>query len=272
MRRIDPLFALILIGGVIFAVVSWLAPPAPDDRHIVVDRQALIEFVQFRTRSFDPEKAAQILDAMDPAAYAQLRSDFIDEEILYREARSLQLDQSDYVIRLRMVQKLEFLNESLLSPANPSAEDLTQFYNDHQDVFTDAARISFVHMFRAGDGISLPPSLTPQNTAEFSDLFPHQLSYADRPRDLIEAHFGTAMTDRLFAPATPLDQWVGPLRSPHGLHFVMISARHPQRLIPQSELGARLLDAWRTEDRKRRVAALMTELRAAYKIDFQDKQ
>jgi hypothetical protein len=52
----------------------------------------------------------------------------------------------------------------------------------------------------------------------------------------------------------------------------MISARHPQRLIPQSELGARLLDAWRTEDRKRRVAELMTELRAAYKIDFQDKQ
>lgn len=270
MRRLDPLVTLILIGGLVFAVMSGLVPPEPDDREIIVDRQALIEFVQFRTRSFNASKAEEILDAMDPAAYAQLRADYVDEEILYREAQSLQLDRSDYVIRLRMVQKLEFLNESLLPQRAPNAEDLTQFYNDNQAAFTDTARISFVHMFRAQGEITLPEGLTPQNTAAFSDLFPYQLSYADRPRDLIEAHFGADMTDKLFAASTPLDQWIGPMRSRHGVHFVMITARHPQRLIPQAELGDRLREAWQTEDRKQRLAALMVELRAAYKIDFQD--
>ncbi len=270
MRRFDPLVTLILVGGVVFAALTWLVPPEPDTRKIIVDRQTLIEFVQFRTRSFDTKKAEEILDAMDPVAYEQLRTDYVDEEILYREAQSLQLDRSDYVIRLRMVQKLEFLNESLLPQMTPSTEDLTQFYNDNQAAFTDTARISFVHMFRAQDEIALPEDLTPQNTATFSDLFPYQLSYADRPRDLIEAHFGAAMADRLFSSSTPLNQWVGPLRSPHGLHFAMVTARHPQRLIPQAEIGARLLEAWQADDRKQRLAALMAELRAAYKIDFQD--
>ena len=272
MPRLDPLFTLIIIGGVIFAAVSWLAPPEPDQRKIIVDRAALVEFVQFRSRNFDTAKAEQVLDSMDAADYEQLRASFIDEEILFREAQQLELDQSDYVIRRRMVQKLEFLNESLLPKQAPTAADLKQFYDANSDRFTEVARMSFVHIFRVGDAITLPEGLTPQKIAEFSDLFPYQLSYADRPRDLIEAHFGAAMTAQLFDLSTPLDQWVGPLRSSHGSHFVMITARHPQRLVPMSELGTRLVEAWQVDNRKAQVAALMAELRAAYDIDYRDRR
>lgn len=271
MLRLDPLFLLLLVGGLVFAGLSWLSPPEPATNQIIVDRARLIEFVQYRTRAFDARAAEDIINEMSQAEYEQLRDDYIHEEILFREAAQIGLDESDYVIRRRMVQKMEFLSESLLSAAPPSAEELQTYYDQNQVQFRQSARISFVHYFKAqSDTTTLPANIKLENVGSLSDLFPYQLAYADRPRELIEAHFGLPMADVLFATDTPLETWVGPLRSPHGAHFVFISARQEAYTPQISDLGDALTHAWRQDQRRVVMAQFLEDLRARYDIELRD--
>src|SRR5215510_5405668 len=53
--------------------------------------------------------------------------DFVDDEVLYREALRLGLDQDDEIIRRRLIQKLEFLQRDLTVPPAPSDADLRAY-------------------------------------------------------------------------------------------------------------------------------------------------
>ena len=54
---------------------------------------------------------------------------FIEEELLAREAKTLGLDQNDTIVRRRLAQKLTFLVDDTSRVAEPSDEDLRQFYD-----------------------------------------------------------------------------------------------------------------------------------------------
>ena len=53
-------------------------------------------------------------------------NDFIEEEILYREALRLGLDQNDRIIKRRLAQKISFLKQET-NRAEPDTEQLTDF-------------------------------------------------------------------------------------------------------------------------------------------------
>ena len=269
--RIDPLYTLIVLGGLIFAGVSFLSPPPASDRKITVDRATLLEFIQYRVRAFDVAAAEKILDDMSGIERKALVNDFLSEEILYREAKQLKMDETDYVIRRRMAQKLEFMNDALVDVPSPSENDLESFFEKRKNDFAEAGRISFVHVFKENSDLNLDlirQGLTPQNSVEFSDLFAYQLAYADRPRDLVLAHFGKAFTDQLFDPQVPLRQWLGPLSSPHGTHLVYVSARQAGYVPTLDAIRGRVSLAWMTEEKQRKLEGVMARLRASYEIEI----
>ena len=53
--------------------------------------------------------------------------DYINEEILYREALKLGLDKDDRIIKRRLGQKISFLKQETQFK-NPTTEDLINFY------------------------------------------------------------------------------------------------------------------------------------------------
>ena len=53
-------------------------------------------------------------------------NNFVQEEILYREALLLGLDQEDRIIKRRLAQKITFLKQETI-PNEPSQEDLKKF-------------------------------------------------------------------------------------------------------------------------------------------------
>ena len=69
----------------------------------MVDRDALLTFIQYRSKAFELSLAAQRLDGMTTKEREQLTRDFIREEALYREASTLGMTDNDYVIRRRTV-------------------------------------------------------------------------------------------------------------------------------------------------------------------------
>ena len=62
-----------------------------------------------------------------------LCNDFIEEEILYREALRLGLDQNDRIIKRRLAQKISFLKQET-NRAEPDTEQLTDFFEMNLDL------------------------------------------------------------------------------------------------------------------------------------------
>jgi hypothetical protein len=104
-------------GGILFGIYRLSHPPGTDllarDKTIVVDKQVLLNFLQYRSKAFETEYFSQELDALPPEEREKLAEQYIEEEMLYREAKSLGLEQGDYVIRQRLVQKMRYLIDDL---------------------------------------------------------------------------------------------------------------------------------------------------------------
>ncbi|MGB5266423.1 MAG: hypothetical protein WBN30_07535, partial [Polyangiales bacterium] len=82
-----------------------------DPNVITVDQEALLTFIQYRIKAFNPDLAEKKLNALSDEELQRLIDDYVREEVLHREAIALGLDDDDYIIRRRLVQKLEFITE-----------------------------------------------------------------------------------------------------------------------------------------------------------------
>ena len=95
---------------VLFGIVNR-GEPDTDPNVITVDRDALLTFIQYRIKAFNPALAEEKLSSLSDDELERLIDDYVREEVLHREAIQLGLDEDDYVIRRRLVQKLEFITE-----------------------------------------------------------------------------------------------------------------------------------------------------------------
>ena len=61
---------------------------------------------------------------------ARIINNLVDEEILYREALNLGLDQEDKIIKRRLAQKISFLKEESI-PDIPSSQELLSYFENN---------------------------------------------------------------------------------------------------------------------------------------------
>ena len=236
----DPLIHFLIAGAVLFLLLSWFAPEEESERVIRVDREQLLTFIQYRTKVFQPELAAQKLDAMSTQQRENLIRDYIEEEALYREAIAMGLEGDDYVIRRRMVQKLEFITQGFVEQGLDIQEDeLLAFFKENQSDYYIDPSVTFTHVYIAneeeGDVKQRAQEQLKQlhdNKVSFSegigygDRFPFHVNYVDRTPEFVASHFGQAFADEVFAlPASGpgSSQWYGPFQSQYGLHLVNVS-------------------------------------------------
>ena len=71
-------------------------------------------------------------------------NNFIDEEILYREAIKLNLDKDDRIIKRRLAQKITFLKKDSIKYSD---QDLVNFYNVNKNVYYVNDLYSFKHYY-----------------------------------------------------------------------------------------------------------------------------
>lgn len=174
-----------------------------------------------------------------PAELQGLVQSHIREEVLYREALAMGLDQDDTILRRRLVQKLEFLTEDLASQAEPTDAELRAYLRDNAERFRIPARLQFRQVYLSPEAHGERVEAEAQqllNTLRRSDihaaelgdssLLPHEL--ADASQAEVARTFGEIFASALFA----LDGtgWQGPLQSSYGLHLVRVESRTESRL------------------------------------------
>ena len=252
----EPLVHFLVAGAALFALFAAFGPSertGSDDTTITIDRRALLTFMQYRANAFEPDTFGAALDSMSEAERAALIDAYVEEEVLYREAQALGLEQSDYIIRQRMVQKIRFLLGDVSAAGTGGTVDeeaLADYFTANREAYVVEPSVTFTHVFfdaeRHGDEAAetLARDAIDALNAEgagfndatgLGDRFPFLRNYVERTFEYVASHFGTDFAAALSTVSAADDDnhnddrgggaWRGPLRSAYGWHAVLVTQR-----------------------------------------------
>lgn len=269
MRRLikEPLLHFFALGAVLFALHLWLRGPLAESGeriHVTaaqVDQLAL-GFARNWQRPPTREELAGLVD------------DFVREEVLYREAVGMGLDEGDTIVRRRMRQKLEFLSEDLAPIPEPDDAALSQYLAVHADTYRVAPRLAlrqvFVSRDRRGDAAerdarALLAKLSADPSAALAgdpSLLPGTVALSPLPD--VARTFGADFAGALLA--LPVGRWSGPVESGFGLHLVLVEAREEGRAPALDEVRDAVRNDWTNAQRSQANEAFYQGLRARYEV------
>lgn len=270
----DPLVVFLLIGGGIFLLYSKLNPEEsteesnPNRIEITSDIQNMLisEWSERWKRPPTPEEFKALLD------------EHIKEELLFREATKLGLDQADTIIRRRLAEKMEFLTSDIANLEEVSDETLEAYYQANADTYRVEPEIGFRQLYfssekrgdtAASDATALLSSLkdgtlTFEKAIEQSDksLFSHE--FTATAISLIGRQFGKEFAPTI-AEAKP-GQWFGPVPSGYGFHLVEVLDRTDGYLPELDNIREDVLDDYRYDQRERINKQMQESLHEKYDI------
>ncbi|MHC4758177.1 MAG: peptidyl-prolyl cis-trans isomerase [Planctomycetota bacterium] len=229
----EPLLYFFLLGAVVFgahALLNKNATNGEDNRYQVEVTSSDIEWLRNRwNKLMGREPRAEELQG--------LIESMIREEILYREAVSMGLDEKDTVVRRRLAQKMEFLFKDLADMEQPGDEELREYFLSNAERYSLPGMVSFTHVFfssdkRADKALSdaracvegfLSKGVKADETASYGDQFMLELSYEQQSLEQISRIFGVEFAEGVYG--LKAGEWCGPVRSSYGWHAVFVHGR-----------------------------------------------
>jgi hypothetical protein len=269
----EPLLHFLLAGAVLFGAYAWMnrtaeTPTASKAQQIHVSAGDVRWLAENWTTQW-----------RRPPTQEELRgliTDYLNEQLLAREARTLGLEDNDVIVRRRLAQKLTFLIDDTVRRAEPSDDELQRFYEANAQRFRSGARISFAHVYfspqRRADARSdatdalkllLAAGGTPP-AVELGDRLLIESEFRDETEQSISNSFGPGFARAAFALKT--GAWSGPIESGYGLHLVRVSALREAQLPPLSEARTRVAEEWKREQEQAAKERYLSELRKKYDI------
>lgn len=260
----QPLVHFLLIGLGFFLLFRVFGDDNEiDSKTVVVDKEALMTYLQYRSKAFNAEVFEEKLASLPQEELDRMIEDYVREEVLYREAMAMGLDREDYIIKNRMIQKVEFLSEGIGELAvNITDEDLENFYEENKDKYYEPARVTFTHVFFKTDNRGfLEASQLAESTLKelnlkkvpfekapaYGERFYYNTNYVQKGRDYVVSHFGEEMANTILEADPNTSQWIGPLRSEYGYHLVLIAGKQEGLYPALEEIKERVLQDARYE-------------------------
>ena len=236
----EPLVHFLIAGAMVFWLLSGRAPNL-GERRIVVDKAVVGAMVERFYGSFHRLPTPDETDGM-------IRN-YVTDQVYYREALRLGLDQEDEVVVRRMRRKLESLSVADAETAEPTDNQLQALIDKDPARYVEDPRTTFEQVYLGAD---TPQSRAAAN-AQLADLragrpvnaqpvpLPAKLDSASASD--ISGLFGDEFT--LALRNLPLSQWQGPVASGLGLHLVNVSARAAPSKPSLATVRQRVTNDWR---------------------------
>ena len=226
----EPLLHFLIIGALIFVLFSIVNK----DEDIVSGNKIVVSSAEIERLSDNWSKKWN-----RPPTETELRGlvdSYIKEEVYYREALALGLDQNDTILRRRLMQKMEFLSNDLADLSTPDETALNKYFLDNQEKYKLPARVSFTHIYfsldkrgakAVEDAKRVLSGLNALSAPEKGDSFMMQYDFVKETPFEVERLFGKGFTEELFTLG--INAWLGPIESGYGLHLVRISEKIDSR-------------------------------------------
>ena len=262
----EPLLHFLLAGLLVFVAFGFIGGQEREAQEITVSRQQVEQLAATFAKTWQRPATGQEMKA--------LIDDHVKEEIYVREALRLGLDQDDTVIRRRLRQKMEFMEQAEAAALAPAPGELEAYFENNKAVFerepklalqqvyidprkhpaaAEATALDVLRQLRAnagppelGDATMLPPAL---------DL---------SPPSTIAAIFGPAFAEEVVT-LTP-GEWSGPVKSEFGLHLVRITERENGSLPTLDEVREAVMGKWREAKQAEMTQRRFEDLLKSYNV------
>lgn len=237
----EPLVHFLALGALLFVIGAAAGDDGPRANEIVVTPGEIESLVEgFRRTWQRPPTQAELEGLVDER---------VKEEVFFREAQAMGLDQGDAIIRRRLRQKLEFMTEDLATQAEPSEAELQKYLEDHADRFRRDDRLSFAQIYVSADRRGREGALREAERL-LAELASHgatvdpgslgdRLMLGQRFDSITEWEVGSLFGGRFAEALRGVEPgaWAGPFESGYGLHLVYVEARQPSEIPALAEVA-----------------------------------
>ena len=268
----DPLTHFVVGGAMLFLGYGWfgdLAPAAPEtiriDRYEVQRLSALFH-AQWR-RPPDHDELAALL------------SDRVREEVFYREALALNLDENDVLVRRRLADKLEMALVDVAALEEPDEATLREYHAEHHTRYRTPVEIDLTHRFWSSEGgadeaeaaaraaLPLLQAGEPIDDDSFHVAKTQRSLTEDRLLRVFGDEFHDVVTEKAGTPESGR-VWFGPVPSAWGVHLVRVDDVVPARPQTLTEVRERVVEDWRRDYVDAEEERRYQELLSRYEIEI----
>jgi len=268
----EPLVHFLLLGAAIFSfneLTREVSSEAPD--RIIVSSGQIEQLVANYKRTWMRTPTEDELNA--------LVEGHVREEVFYREALAMGLDQDDSQVRRRMRMKLEFILEDL-SPQDVTDEELASFMQQHPDKFRIEARITFQQVFLNPDNYSdleaeaekLLAGLNGGAAAEGqAELLGDMTMIPGASQLATKSEIARFFGERFAGDVIKLmpGEWTGPIYSEYGGHLVRINDRIESSQPVLDEVRVQVEREYLAQLRKQQKDQAYEQLRKRYEVSVE---
>ena len=270
----EPVTHFVILGAILFVCGTLY------QRHADIYR---IDVTPAHAAELARKYQLQYGDPPDPRTLEVLIRNDVNDEILFRQALALKLNQDDEIIRSRLVQKEKFLMQNLHAPPEPTDAQLAAYDAAHADRYSAPPRATFSHIYfsadQGGDAAAqararavlakLGPGVTRE--PDLGDPFPDLYDFSAYEPDQVSRLFGhTSFADAVFA--APVGKWSGPYRSAYGWHLIYVDARTPGGRTPLSAVRDRVRSDFLQDAEDKANAAAFYQLARKFTIVRDDRK
>lgn len=263
----EPLTIFVVISAAIFMLDTVREKPEEDaglqetmpgmELSTIIVTQALVdgleeEFSWLEGRDIS-EQESQVLV-----------SDWLNEEIIFRHALQQEMHLRDGKMREHLIEKMTLLWAGL--PDEPDESEALNYYMDHIEDYYSEPRVSFNQVFFD----EIPPD--PDNVLErlragedvAGDGYWLGDDFDDYSESILRTSFGGDFY--LALSSASLGQWIGPLQSPRGYHYVNVSGVAEPKPLKFADVYERVRMSMMGAEQQRRIDARVDVIRKDFSV------
>ena len=260
----EPIVLFILLGIMLFIVYAGISERYLDrDRTILVSPGQIAMLEESFTKTWNRPPTGEELRAQI--------DNFIMDEIFYREALEMGLDQTDLAVKRRLRQIMEMMLDDYAT-IYPTEDQLQIYLTENPEKFRTNPEFSFRHLYfdfsekeNAEEFLRLLKQDASAANGHNKGLVMLPSEFESESQSGIERLFGTDFARQLTELA--VNSWQGPVVSAYGLHLVYINQRVDGDIPGLQEIWDLVEREWTAERKQALKEEQYNILRKQYKIE-----
>ena len=265
-----------LIIGLSVLALSTIQPISDINEDVIIINNENLEIFYFN--NLDPENPYnQDFSILSDKQINQLKKDFIQREVLVREAKRLGLDKIDSIISARLAQlgQQALVGESINIDSIRLSE-INDFFEINKSQYIEPETISFSHIFFDTEEQAKSYLLKLEKVADIKKLknlintggivFPYQKNYSKKPFSFVVGHFGEIGAQNIFSLQKDIKNWQGPIRSSLGYHLINVFNKTSMKQMALDDILSEVKRDYYDQLRKKNTKVIISNKILEYQI------
>lgn len=259
----EPIVQFTLLGVLLFGLDHFLVVNRDDPNNVIIDDRQLEQLIDIFEEGQGRSPSGREINNM-VIAWAQ-------NEILYREARSMGLDRGDDMIRNRLILKIRNVLFNNVIIDHPSEEQLQQFFEFNQAAYQTPERYDLEMIaLPAHYGLSDARELQKRalNDGMPDSYLVNRYRYQNRGESNLAAMFGSRESAALLSAGSKGDSWTL-ITNEQGHHLARITARHKAIVPSLNSVRSRVIQDWERYAGDRQVSDQTYSIARQYQVHLE---